>query len=335
MNDGPEIILKSIFQVCSIDDYDICCDYKIINSSKNFSYKLKVPCIHIHRELIFLFKNYKKLTKYKKIVVFTYYSSPLLLFILKILKLFKVEITIIGYDSFYRENRVKMQKQVKKHKQLPYYLKSLFLKFVEYLGSVASENIYLVSKKCIQFSKDRINPKGMYKHFPIIPRINNNLLSINKSFKTNQILIVGPFITDIDVIDLRINMKLISELNFIERVDFFGKDSEKVKHLSNSPGSVYSYVEDFDHFFSKNDRIVLFNRINTPGIQTRLQKIIMYNNLVYRHKDIDVGDYLNALSRNITDLKNIKENNNQVKLEDIENAFNNTLSDFKLITKDF
>ena len=66
----------------------------------------------------------------------------------------------------------------------------------------------------------------MYKHFPIIPTINNNLLSINKSFKTNQILIVGPFITDIDVIDLRINMKLISELNFIERVDFFGKDSE-------------------------------------------------------------------------------------------------------------
>ena len=108
-----------------------------------------------------------------------------------------------------------------------------------------------------------------------------------------------------------------------------------MKHLSNYPGSVYSYVEDFDYFFSKNDRIVLFNRINTPGIQTRLQKIIMYNNLVYRHKDIDVGDYLNALSRNITDLKNIKENNNQVKLEDIENAFNNTLSDFKLITKDF
>ena len=31
--------------------------------------------------------------------------------------------------------------------------------------------------------------------------------------------------------------------------------------------------------------------------------------------------------------KNIAENNNQVKLEDIENAFNNTLSDFKLITK--
>ena len=57
MNDGPEIILKSIFQVCSIDDYDICCDYKIINSSKNFSYKLKIPCIHIHRELIFSFKK--------------------------------------------------------------------------------------------------------------------------------------------------------------------------------------------------------------------------------------------------------------------------------------
>ena len=94
-------------------------------------------------------------------------------------------------------------------------MKSLFLKFVEYLGSVASENIYLVSKKCIQFSKDRINPKGMYKHFPIIPKINNNLLSINQSFKTNQILIVGPYINDIDVIDLIINMKLISELNLL------------------------------------------------------------------------------------------------------------------------
>ena len=145
---------------------------------------------------------------------------------------------------------------------------------------------------------------------------------------------MGPFITDIDVIDLRINMKLISELNFTERVDFLEK-IRKSEALIQLPRFVYSYVEDFDHFFSKNDRIVLFNRINTPGIQTRLQKIIMYNNLVYRHKDIDVGDYLNALSRNITDLKNIKENNNQVKLEDIENAFNNTLSDFKLITKDF
>ena len=59
----------------------------------------------------------------------------------------------------------------------------------------------------------------------------------------------------------------------------------------------------------------------------------MYNNLVYRHKDIDVGDYLNALSRNITDLKNIKENNNQVKLEDIENAFNNTLRTSNLSQK--
>ena len=36
-----------------------------------------------------------------------------------------------------------MQKQVKKHKQLSYYLKSLFI--CEYLGSVG-ENIYLVSK---------------------------------------------------------------------------------------------------------------------------------------------------------------------------------------------
>ena len=92
-------------------------------------------------------------------MVFTYYSSPLLLFILKILKLFKVEITIIGYDSFYRENRVKMQKQVKKHKQLPYYLKSLFLKFVEYLGSVASEKIYILFQKMYSVSKDRIQSK--------------------------------------------------------------------------------------------------------------------------------------------------------------------------------
>ena len=45
MNDGPEIILKSILQVCNIDDYDICCDFKIINSSIKWEEKINASNI--------------------------------------------------------------------------------------------------------------------------------------------------------------------------------------------------------------------------------------------------------------------------------------------------
>ena len=61
----------------------------------------------------------------------------------------------------------------------------------------------------------------------------------------------------------------------------------------------------------------------------------MYNNLVYCHKDIDVGEYLNHLLTDINKISDVPQNKKQVKLEDIENALNNTLSDFKTISKDF
>ena len=57
----------------------------------------------------------------------------------------------------------------------------------------------------------------------------------------------------------------------------------------------------------------------------------MYNNLVYCHKDIDVGEYLNHFYiTDINKISDVPQNKKQVKLEDIENALNNnTLSDTK------
>ena len=334
-NDGPEIILDSIFQIVDYHEYDICTGYKIYQTNEHIHNKLKLPFVNIHKELFFLFKNYKRIRSYKKILIFTYYSSPVLLMFLKILKLLNTQISIVGYDSFYRENIIKMKKHTNKIKMLPYFIKSMLLKFIEYLASIACDNIYLVSEKCIKFSRERINHRAPYKHFPIIPVINKKLVNDNKNFDKKRILIIGPFRTEIDIIDLLKNLELISTLDFIERIDFFGENSEKAKSFSKYPGSIYTYVDDFDAFFSKNESIVLYNRVNTPGIQTKLQKILMYNNLVYCHKDIDVGVYLNHLLTDINKISDVSQNKKQVKLEDIENALNNTLSDFKTISKDF
>ena len=48
-----------------------------------------------------------------------------------------------------------------------------------------------------------------------------------------------------------------------------------------------------------------------------------------------MGEYLNHLLTDINKISDVPQNKKQVKLEDIENALNNTLSDFFTISKDF
>ncbi len=334
-NDGPEIILDSIFQECNVDRYDFCYDFEIINSIPDLSTKLRIPFLHIHRELFFLLRNYKKVKKYKKIIVFSFYSCPTILFLIKIIKLINPKIIVIGYDSFYRENLIKMKKQKNIIKKIRFFLKSITLYFIEYLASKASDKIYLVSKECINFSKNKVDKTGPYKHFPLLPKINKSLFIKNKKFSYSNILIIGPFITEIDIIDLKINLALISNMKSIENIHFFGKNSNQAKNISGYPGKIYEYIDEFDSFFSQNEDIVIYNRINTPGIQTKLQKIIMYNNLVFCHSEIDVGDDLKSFCYDIKECLEMKSHHRQVNLEDIINASDNTLSKLKMIVKDF
>lgn len=335
VNDGPEIILESIFNECDVDTYDFCYDFKITDSADNILTKIKIPFLHIHRELFFLLKNYKKIKKYRKIVIFSFYTSPIILFLIKIISNIKPKIIVIGYDSYYRENLIKMKKQKKFLKKIRFFFKTIALKFVEYLASIASDKIYLVSKEDINFSKNKVNKKGAYKYFPLLPKIKKDLFTKDKKFNYANMLIIGPFVTEIDIIDLKINLDLISNVKFIENINFFGKNSNQAKNISNFPGDAFEYVDDFDTFFSENLNIIIYNRINTPGIQTKLQKIIMYNNLVFCHTGIDVGNELNAYCYDINDCINAKNYRTQVKLEDIANASVNTLNELKLIAYDF
>ena len=334
-NDGPEIILDSIFQECDVNTYDFCCDFKITDSAHNVKPKIKIPFLHIHREIFFLLNNFKKIKSYKTIVIFSFYSCPLILFLIKIIKKIKPRIIIIGYDSYYRENIIKMKKQKSFLKKIQFFFKSLTLNFVEYLASISSDKIYLVSKECVDFSINKVNKQGSYKCFPLLPKINKDLFIKDKDFDYKNLLIIGPFITEIDMIDLKINLDLISNLKFIENIHFFGKDSYKAKSISSYPGETYEYIDDFDSYFSQNSNVIIYNRINTPGIQTKLQKIIMYNNLVFCHSGIDVGNELNAFCHDIKDCINLKDYRKQVNLEDIVNASDNTLNELKLIVKDF
>ena len=75
---------------------------------------------------------------------------------LKILKLLNTQISIVGYDSFYRENIIKMKKHTNKIKMLPYFIKSMLLKFIEYLASIACDNIYLVSRNALNFQEKEL-----------------------------------------------------------------------------------------------------------------------------------------------------------------------------------
>ncbi len=334
-NDGPEIILDLLFQESDIDSFDFCYDYKIISSVSDISPKLKIPFLHIHKELFFLFKNYKKLKAYEKIVIFSYYSCPIIFFLIKIMRLDSPRIIVIGYDSYYRENLLKMKKQKKIFSKFYFYLKSILLRFVEYLASLISEKIYLVSEGCINFSRAKINQNGQYQRFPIIPKINKSLFKESKKYNYKDILIIGPFTTEIDMIDLKKNLMIISSLKHIENIHFFGKNSTQAKNNSKYPGKVYEYLDDFDSFFSTNSDIIVYNRINTPGIQTKLQKIVMYNNLVFCHSGIDVGDDLKPYCYDITELTHLKKNHRQVNLVDIINASDNTLNVLKPIAKDF
>ncbi len=335
-NDGPEIILDSIFNECHMDTYDFCYDFKITDSPPVIKTpKIKIPFLYVHKELFFLLKNYKKINNYKKIVIFSYYSSPIILFLIKLISDIKPKIIVIGYDSFYRENIIKMKKQKRFLKKIRLFFKSMTLKFVEYLASVASDKIYLVSKDCVDFSKNKVNRRGSYNCFPLLPKIKLDLFIKDKEFDFANMLIIGPFVTDIDTIDLKINLDLISNVKSIKSINFFGINSNQVKKFSNYPGKAFEFVDDFDSFFSKNSSVIIYNRISTPGIQTKLQKIIMYNNLVFCHTGIDVGNELNAYCYDIKDCISAKDYHRQIKLEDIANASDNTLSKLKLIAHDF
>ena len=82
-----------------------------------------------------------------------------------------------------------MKKQKRFLKKIRFFFKSIALKFVEYLASIASDKIYLVSKEDINFSKNKVNKKGAYKYDKHI--LEEYKVKLKKPIK-NKIASVGP-----------------------------------------------------------------------------------------------------------------------------------------------
>ena len=59
--------------------------------------------------------------------------------------------------------------------------------------------------------------------------------------------------------------------------------------------------------------------------------MILYNNIVFCHSEIDVGDDLKSFCYDIKECLEMKSHHRQVNLEDIINASDNTLSKLKMI----
>ena len=302
--DGPSIILDSILKDGRNSTYDVCINFKIFDINEHHPKAKKILFLNFLREMYFLIANMNTIFRYKKIVIFSYYSSPIILMILKIFKAVDIRLITIGYDSFHREYKTKLNKENYFLHRVPYFIKSSVMLLIEYIASKASDKVFLVSDSCIDFSKKNINKNGPYYKFPIIPEIDNNLILPDKKISHDDLIIVGPFITNADFSDLRSNLKELAKYKKeIKSISFFGKGSDRAKRLSSYSGTSYEYLDDFDVFFSYNTKVIIYNRINTPGVQTKLQKIILYSNLVFSNGPTDVGVHLSSYLYDINDFK--------------------------------
>ena len=274
--DGPQEVLEQFLSDKIFDYVNLCS----LNSSLSRQFFYSIIMI-----LKIIFDRKIKILSYEHFVFFPYQSTPVCLLLL--LKLLGRKVSVVGYDSFFRNYKLLQSRRIGFKNKIKNRLLIIHYYVIESTISKMADEIYLVSRQCISHSNYYFKT-GNYMLFNVNPIAE---LPKSEAHKVDEAAadIFGPFISDYDIYDLACTIAKVKNLGLEpHQIALFGKGASSV--MPELPfHSRVEWVEEFEDFHRARRHLAIINRGPCAGVSTRAQKLIRLGRSVYVKKDVDVG----------------------------------------------
>jgi len=294
--DGPQQIIKNLVDEGCMKDTVFFFAGKLIGLS---DYKktthLKAACqsfmmLRLVMHLLFSGKTYKS------IIVFGSFNWTLVL--ATILICGSRRVSVIGYDSITRTMALNYKRALTKNKLV---WAARFSKYflLELLFSILRVRFLFVSQFCVEYHKKLFSPVAPKAE--LLPTLPSDNKRPAREVLSNKVYILGPCNSDLDYHNLNQTLKLMLESGFtLGDLIFVGSGFHKF-----NKNEIYriNFVENFDKWAGNLRHPIVSLRPRAPGIQTKIQRMLLLGNCVFCIDEIDVFPISNHLVRPLRELK--------------------------------
>ena len=227
---------------------------------------------------------------------------------------------IIGYDSFFRMNFLNFKKPLKPSTKIKLFARLIMHYFKELRMALLADELFFVSNGCIRSFLCRF-PWAHKKVFllPLLPQFEEKLTrSSSECTVANQellncgkkkLVVLGRYLSEWMIYDFHVKRSVLSKMQEHFDITVIGRGSEVMlsRYSELSGITACEWLEDFDEFFKSGDLIVIYGPETASGLQTKLQKVILYGNCVFANSAIDVGKDLGDLMTSYKDVSELPQ----------------------------
>lgn len=224
---------------------------------------------------------------------------------------------VVGYDSFFRMNFLNFRKPLKLFTKVKIFARLIMHYLKELLIAIFANEVFFVSNGCIQSFLYRF-PWAHKKVFllPLLPKIDKRLTTStskrtflnteNQNYGKRRLVVLGRYLSEWMIYDFHVKRSVLSKIQEHFDITVVGRGAEVMLNQYSELSGVTAceWLQDFDEFFKSGDFIVVYGPETGSGVQTKLQKVILYGNCVFANSAIDVGEDLGHL---MTGYKDVSE----------------------------
>ena len=282
LKDGPQEVLEH---------YQETTNATVVNAKDLFHLNTGVHSFNIK----YNYQCYKYLMRQNvedQITYFPIYMTPVFTIIL-LRKKFKQ--SSIGYDSFLRNHILLHHRRLGLKNILKNYLYIIYYFILERTLSKFLNNVHFVSNNCTNFFNTTHN-SSIGKTLPINAVSSLSAAKMPQPHK-REATIFGPFLHDYDLYDLNITLQKLKNIGIsAENITLIGNGATSIP-LDTQFKIKIDWIGDYEEYIRTSENIFVINRTAAAGIQTRAQKLLRYQKVVFVHNGIDVGPIYNEKVR--------------------------------------
>ncbi|MDC0336965.1 hypothetical protein OAN95_01985 [Alphaproteobacteria bacterium] len=295
-DDGPHQIIHNLFNSGPITRTHIFYGGEILEPTeyqKVFAPKLQNLFSVYHqlaKEMMALHKNYKT------IIVFGSFNVVFVLF--SLLFSFKKKVLIIGYDSLTRTALLNFKHSNAKE-SVRWACSLLKGYLIESIISALPVQTLFVSEGCLNFHRRLFRYlKPDAAAFACKPMDKPHA---PKKVFSNKVVILGPCKTGLDYKNFRETINELANNGFTEEnIILFGSGFVNVCCKAYTH---ISYVKNFEEWAINIEHPIISMRPRAPGIQTKIQRLILFGNSIFCIAPFDIYPLDSHLIRPVSDLR--------------------------------
>jgi hypothetical protein len=227
---------------------------------------------------------------------------------------------VVGYDSFFRMNFLNFKKPLKFSTKIKLFARLVMHYFKELRIALLADEIFFVSNRCIRSFLCRF-PWAYKKVFllPLLPQFEENITSSSSERSVpnqelpncgkKKLVVLGRYLSEWMLYDFHVKRSVLFEMQEHFDITVIGRGSKVMlnRYPELSGITPCEWLDDFDEYFKSGDLIVIYGPETASGVQTKLQKVILYGNCVFANSAIDVCDDLGHLMTGYKDVSELPQ----------------------------